>query len=420
MDMSNAFLKGELEEEVYMEQPNGYVHPDFVDYVCKLRKSLYGLKQSNWAWSNKFNKFLLSIGFEISKADHSLYVNKIGAGLVNIVVYVDDVIIIGDIEDEIGKVKNLLKAEFDIKDLGQLMYFLRIEFICTDDGIWLMQRKYVLDMLKKFGMTGCKPIATPIEQNAKLRADSGEPLENPTLYRQIVGSLIYATLTRPDMSHDVGVLSQFMQVPRKPHLDAARRVLCYAKGTLNYGLFYPYGANVEVCGYTDADWAGSSYDKRSTSGYVFSLGSAAVSWSSKKQTTVALSSTEAEYRGAALAASEIAWLRKLLHSLGCDVLQPVTLFCDNMSSIQLANNPVFHARTKHIEVHYHYIREKVLAQEIDLVYVGTHEQVADIFTKSLGAEKLQKFRDMLGVQDFGLSLRGSVEISSSMCDDPPG
>ena len=298
---------------------------------------MYGLKQSNRAWSNKFSKFLLSIGFEISEADHSLYVKKTGAGLVIIVVYVDDVIITGDNEDEIGKVKNLLKAEFDIKDLGKLMYFLGIEVIWTDDGIWLMQCKYVLDMLKKFGMTGCKPIATPIEQNAKLRSDSGEPLENPTLYRQIVGSLIYATLTRPNMSHDVGVLSQFMHVPRKPHLDAARRVLRYAKGTLNYGLFYPYGANVEVCGYTDADWAGSSYDRRSTSGYVFSLGSAAVSWSSKKQTTVALSSTEAEYCGAEMAASEIAWLRKLLHSLGCDVLQPVTLFCDNMSSIQLVN-----------------------------------------------------------------------------------
>lgn len=239
------------------------------------------------------------------------------------------------------------------------------------------------------------------------------------MYRKVVGSLIYATLTRPDMSHDVGLLSQFMQVPRKPHLDAARRVLPYAKGTLNFGLFYAYGAEIEVCGYTDADWAGSSYDRRSTSGYVFSLGSAAVSWSSKKQTTVALSSTEAEYRGAAMAACEVAWLRKLLHSFGLHILQPVTLFCDNMSSIQLANNPVFHARTKHIEVHYHYIREKVLAQEIDLVYVGTHDQVADIFTKSLGAEKLHRFRDMLGVQDFGLSLRGSVRISSSTCD-PPG
>ena len=300
------------------------------------------------------------------------------------------------------------KAEFDMKDLGKLMYFLSIEVIQTADGIWLLQQKYVLDMLEKFGMTGCKPIATPIEQNAKLRSDFGEVLEDATLYRKVVGSLIYATLTRPNMCHDVGVLSQFMQVPRKPHMDAVRRVLQYAKGTLNYGLFYAYGSDVEVCGYTDADWTGSTYDRRSTSGYVFSLGSGAVSWSSKKQPTVALSSTEAEYRGRAMAACEIAWLRKLLQSLGCKVEKPVTLYCDNMSSIQLANNPVFHARTKHIEVHYHYVQEKVLAHEIDLVYVSTHEQVADIFTQSLGAEKMQRFRAMLGVLDFGLSLRRSV------------
>ena len=156
-------------------------------------------------------------------------------------------------------------------------------------------------MLKKYGMTACKPIATPMEQNAKLRADLGEVLEDPTMYRKIVGSLIYATLTRPDMSHDVGVLSQFMQVPKKPHLDAARRVLCYAKSTLNFGLFYAYGKDVKVLGYTDADWAGLSYDRRSTSGYVFSFGSGAVSWRSKKQPIVALSSIEVEYRGAAMA-----------------------------------------------------------------------------------------------------------------------
>ena len=153
------------------------------------------------------------------------------------------------------------------------------------------------------------------------------------MYRKMVGSLIYATLTRPNMCHDVGVLSQFMQVPRKPHLDVARRALHYAKGTLNYGLFYEYGAEIEVFGYTDADWVGSTLDERSTSGYVFSIGSAVVSWSSKKQPTVALSSTEAEYKGAAMAACEIAWLRKLLSYLGHDVQEPVTLYCDNMSSI---------------------------------------------------------------------------------------
>ena len=189
----------------------------------------------------------------------------------------------------------------------------------TPQGIWLLQKQYVLDMLKKYGMIACKPLATPMEQNVKLRPDVGDVLEDPTMYTKIVGSLIYATLTQPGMSHDVGVLSQFMQLPRKPHLDAAHRVLHYAKSMLNYGLFYAHGVDVEVFGYTDADWAGCAYDRRSTSGYVFSFGSGAVSWSSKKQPTVALSSTEAEYRGAAMAACEITWLQKLLHDLGHDV-----------------------------------------------------------------------------------------------------
>ena len=252
-------------------------------------------------------------------ADYSMYVKKTDAGLVVIVIYVDDLIITGDDKAQIANVKKVLGAEFDMKDLGELMYFLGIEVIRTPQGIWLLQRKYVLDMLKKYGMTACKPIATPIEQNAKLRADLGDELEDPTMYRKMVGSLIYATLTRPDMCHDVGVLSQFMQVPRKPHLDAARRALRYAKGMLNHGLFYAYGAEVEVFGYTDADWAGSTYDRRSTSGYVFSFGSATVTWSSKKQPKVAFSSTEAEYKGATMATCEIAWLCKLLSDLGHEV-----------------------------------------------------------------------------------------------------
>ena len=291
MDVKNAFLNGELHEEVYMEQPEGYVHPKFPDYVCKLKKALYGLKQAPRAWTNRISKFLQSIGFVISMADYSMYVKKTDAGLVVIVIYVDDLIITGDDKVQITNVKKVLRAKFDMKDLGELMYFLGIEVIRTPQGIWLLQRKYVLDMLKKYGMTACKPIATPIEQNAKLRADLGDELEDPTMYRKMVGSLIYATLTRPNMCHDVGVLSQFMQVPRKPHLDAARRALRYAKGMLNHGLFYAYGAKVEIFEYIDVDWAGSTYDRRSTSGYVFSFGSTAVSWSSKKQPTVALSST---------------------------------------------------------------------------------------------------------------------------------
>ena len=263
--------------------------------------------------------------------------------------------------------------------------------IRCDDGIWLSQRQYGLDMLSKYGMTACKPLSVPLEQNVKLSADVGDEIEDPTMFRRIVGSLIYMTITRPDLSYAVGLVSQFMQVPRKPHLDAVRRILRYVKSTLHYGLFYEAGTDVQVFGYTDADWAGSMSDRRSTSGYMFSLGSAAVTWSSKKQSTVALSSTEAEYRGAAVAACEVVWLQKLLADLDVQVEGPVVIYCDNMSSIQLARNPVFHARTKHIEVHYHFVREKVLAGEIDLVYVSTQDQIADIFTKELGTEKLQKF-----------------------------
>ena len=179
-----------------------------------------------------------------------------------------------------------------------------------------------------------------------------------------------------------------MQLPRKPHLDAVRRTLRYVRSTLDYAVFYAADAPLALYGYTDADWAGSIADRRSTSGFMFSFGSAAVTWSSKKQPTVALSSTEAEYRGAAVAACEVAWLRTLLEDLGVQVDQQVVIHCDNLSSIQLARNPVFHARTKHIEVHYHYVRERVLAGDIDLVYVSTEEQITDIFTKALGAEKL--------------------------------
>ena len=182
-----------------------------------------------------------------------------------------------------------------------------------------------------------------------------------------------------------------MQTPKKPHLDAVRRTLHYVCATLDYALFYEADVELELFGYTDADWAGSADDRRSTSGFMFSLGSAAITWSSKKQPTVSLSSTEAEYRGAAVAACEVAWLEMLLHDLRLQVHRPVVIYCDNLSSIQLARNPVFHARTKHIEVHYHFIRDRVLAGDIDLMYVGTDEQIADIFTKALGAEKLRRF-----------------------------
>jgi len=339
-------------------------------------------------------------------------VKKTDHGIVVIVIYVDDLIIIRDSDVDISDLKKLLKQKFEMKDLGELRYFLGIEVIHSPKGIWLLQRQYALNKLFEYGMTGCKPISIPLEQNVKLSADEGELVEDTTMYRRIVGSLIYMTITRPYLSYAVTVVSQFMQTPRKPHLDAVRRILRYIKHTLQCGIFYETKSQLQVHGYTNADWAGNVSNRRSTSGFMFSFGSGAISWSSKKQPPVALLSTEAEYRGAAIVACEVVWLQKLLSDLGQLMDAPVVIYCDNISSILLTNNPVYHARTKHIEVHYHFIREKVLAKEIDLIHVSTEDQVANIFTKALGLNKLRKFRKMLGVLEVDLNLRGSVENSS--------
>ncbi len=338
---------------------------------------------------------------------------KTDHGIVVIIIHVDDLIITGDSDVYIFDLKKLLKQKFEMKDLGELRYFLGIEVIQSPKGIWLLQRQYALNKLSEYGMTGCKPISIPLEQNVKLNADEGNLVEDITMYKRIVGSLIYMTITRPDLSYVVEVVSQFMQTPRKPHLDAVRHILRYIKHTLQCGIFYETKSQLQIHGYMDANWVGNVLDRRSTSGFMFSFGSGVVSWRSKKEPIVALSSTEAEYRGVAIATCEVVWLQKLLSDLGQSVHAHVIIYYDNISSILLVNNSVYHARTKHIEVHYHFIKEKVLAKKIDLIHVNTEDQVADIFTKALGADKLKKFRKMFGVLEVDLSLRGNVENSSS-------
>ena len=246
-------------------------------------------------------------------------------------------------------------------------------------------------------MTNCKPISTPIEPNVKMCAHEGKDLEDATMYRQLVGSLIYLTLTRPDISYAVGVMSRYMQNPKKPHLEAVRRILRYVKGTLGYGIMYKTGRDCKLVGYCDADYAGDHDTRRSTTGYVFMLGSGAISWCSKRQPTVSLSTTEAEYRAAAMAAQESTWLIQLLKDLHQPIQYAIPLYCDNQSAIRLAENPVFHARTKHVEVHYHFLREKVLQEEIEMVQVKTEDQVADLFTKGLNGNKLKSFSHQLGM-----------------------
>ena len=413
LDIKNAFLNGELQEEVYMSQPVGFEDKNYPDFVCRLKKALYGLKQAPRAWNQRLVEYLNKCGYNPSTADPSLYMKKKGNKEVYICIYVDDFIITGNDDTWIKDIKGKLGKEFKISDLGELKYFLGIEVVYGKSGIYLMQRKYLLDVLFRFGMSECKPLTQPIDTNTKLCSSDGEILEDATTYRSIIGSLIYASITRPDLCYVVGVLSQFMQAPTNEHLNAAKRVLRYIKHTINHALFYKCDEELQVKGFSDADWAGSKDDRRSTSGYVFMIGSNPITWSSKKQPTVALSSMEAEYRGLTFATCEAMWLKKLLADLEVHV-GIIPIYGDNMASIYLASNPTFHARSKHIEVHYHYVREKVLSKDVEIKFIKTKDQVADMFTKFLDASKLKGFKDVINLQDMAqdnsqMSLRGSVE-----------
>ena len=290
-----------------------------------------------------------------------------------------------------------MSVRFEMKELGQLKHFLGLEVDRTNEGIFLCQQKCAKDLLKKFGMLECKPISTPMEPNAKMCEHEGKDLKDATMYRQLVGSLLYLTLTRPDISYAVGVMSRYMQNPKKPHLEVVRRILRHVKSTIDYGLLYKKGEDCKLVGYCDADYTGDHDTRRSTTGYVFMLGSRAISWCSKRQPTVSLSTTEAEYRAAAMAAQESTWLIRLMNDLHQLVDYAVPLYCDNQSAVRLAENPVFHARTKHVEVHYHFIREKVLEEEVELKQIKSGDQVADLFTKGLSGSKFESFCHQLGM-----------------------
>ncbi|XP_026410095.1 uncharacterized protein LOC113305228 [Papaver somniferum] len=325
-----------------------------------------------------------------------------------ILLYVDDMIITGDDVAEIARLQDNLSVRFEMKNLGEVGCFLGLE-IEKADGYFVSQKGYATSLMKRFGMDDAKPMATPMEAGLKLLKDEGKLLKDPTLYRQLVGSLIYLTITRPDILYAVGVVSQFMEKPCVSHWIAAKRVLRYVKGTLEYGLMYTGSKECSLHGFVDADWAGDMNDRRSTTGYCFYMGSAAVSWCSKKQRNVALSSTEAEYVASTMATQECIWLKRLIGDISNKVDYSVPIKCDNQSAMQLAANPVFHARSKHIEIQHHFVREKVIDREIELQNIPSEEQVADVFTKALGRVKFENFRNLLGVIDRNYALRGSVK-----------
>uniref|UniRef100_A0A2N9J8P7 Integrase catalytic domain-containing protein n=1 Tax=Fagus sylvatica TaxID=28930 RepID=A0A2N9J8P7_FAGSY len=344
LDVKNAFLHGDLTETVYMTQPPGFESKG--ECVCHLKKSIYGLKQSPRAWFDKFSKAVVSHGMTRSQADHSVFFKKTRTGIVILVVYVDDIVITGSDKEGIQILINHLSSSFLTKDLGKLRYFLGIEVARSKAGISLSQRKYTLDILQDTGYLGSKPVATPMEPNLKLMPDEGDFVDDPDTYRRLVGKLIYLTITRPDISYAVSIVSQFMTNPRVPHMNAVIRILKYLKNAPGRGLFYRSSGHLRIEGYTDADWAGSPSDRKSTTGYCTFIGGNLVTWRSKKQSVVARSSAEAEYRAMAHTTCELTWLRTVLQEFGLLTQGPTPLYCDNQAAIHIASNPVFHERTK--------------------------------------------------------------------------
>uniref|UniRef100_A0A2N9G595 Integrase catalytic domain-containing protein n=1 Tax=Fagus sylvatica TaxID=28930 RepID=A0A2N9G595_FAGSY len=380
LDVKNAFLHGTLKEEVYMAQPQGYVDSSHPHYVCKLHKSIYGLKQAPRAWFESFTTQLLHLGFIASTADSSLFIYHHHTVIAYLLLYVDDIVLTSNSTSFLDGLILQLRKVFDIKDLGPLHYFLGLQVSRTTDTLHVTQTKYASDLLVKHQMVASKPAKTPSSPNTRLSLHEGDLLSDPHGYRSLVGALHYLTFTRPDISFAVHQVCQYMAAPTTTHLSAAKRILRYIKGTLFHGIAFTPGP-LTLSVYSDADWAGDPDDRRSTSGLLVYLGSNPITWSAKKQATVSRSSTESEYRALATASAEVCWLRTLLKDLGIYLSQPPILWCDNVSALAIASNPVFHARTKHIEL-------------------------ADIFTKSLPTQRFLDLQRNLTVSVRPHSIEG--------------
>jgi len=396
LDVKNAFLNGELREEVYMQPPPGYSVPEGM--VCRLRRSLYGIKQAPRAWFQNFASVVSAVGFSACTHDPTLFVHTSSRGR-TLILYVDDMIITGDDPQFIVFVKARLSEQFLMSDLGPLRYFLGIEVSSTPQGFYLFQEKYIQDLLDRASLTDHRTVETPMELNVHLRTTDGEFLADPTRYRHIVGSLVYLGVIRPDISYAVHILSQFVSALTKLHYSHLLRVLRYLRGTISRRLFFPRSSSLQLQAYSDAIWASDSSDRRSLSAYCVFLGGSLIAWKTKKQVAVSRSSAEAELRALALVTAEVTWLRWLLEDFGVSVSVPTPLLSDSTGAISIARDPVKHELTKHIGVDASYTRAQVQDDVITLQYVPSEFQLADFFTKAQTRVQHRFYLSKLSVVD---------------------
>lgn len=394
LDVETAFLNGEIDEQIYMAQPEGFEEPGSENKVCLLNKAIYGLKQSSRLWYEKAHRILLNMNYKQSKVEPCKFYKNTRCSIVVIALYVDDFFLFYNDFDEAKRLKSELHKNFHMKDLGPISYCLgmKIERNRSTNELKISQEQYILKLLSKFQLLESKAVSTPMEQNKQL-SFKGEQYEAP--FQQLIGSIMYlAVCTRSDIAYSVSYLSQFNVNHTKEHWLAVKRVLKYLKGTKDVGIVYQKG-NAPVTGFVDSDWANNILDRKSFYGYFFMLANGPISWECHKENMIALSSTEAEYIGICEATKESLYLKSLISELFTEnkdcmflgISKPLKIHNDNQSAIKLSENQTFHKRTKHIHVKYHLLRDMVKNNEILLIYMPTNEMLADILTKALGSNK---------------------------------
>lgn len=397
MDVTTAYLQGDLKEEIYVRPPKGVRN----EKAWKLNKAMYGLKQGGRCWNEKLDKVLTNMGLTKSAADPCIYIQGKGRNTIFISVYVDDLLIFYCNEAKREEINANLNENLDIKDLGKVKNILGIEITREKNAVTIHQAKYIRSILERFNMLDCKPVYTPMEVNVKLQKDCEchrENIYDKVPYQEAVGSLLYLSqVTRPDIAYAVNVVSRFNNQPRECHWSAVKRILRYLKGTVNLKLTYR-SSDTDSKVFSDADW-GSDPQRHSTSGGCAKVSGTLISWYSRRQKTVALSTTEAEYMALSLAIQETIWVRSLLSELEpANVEGPTIVWCDNQSTIQLAKNEIVSQRSKHIDIRYHFCKEHVRKKNVKIEYLRTEDMLADAFTKALCAPKHQTF-----VASFGLA-----------------
>src|SRR3978361_384577 len=409
IDISHAYLNGEMDCDVYMEQPEGFPVGDPRAMVCLLKKSIYGTKQGGNRWNQKMRAVLEAIGYTQSYSDASIYIYFKDNVRIILPVFVDDMTFASKSASAIDQTIKELSQHFKLRDLGPTTQLLgiKIDRDWKKHSITISQQQYCLDILERFGMADCKPISTPMQPNTRLsRSQAPQTPEEVQFMKTVpylaaVGALMYlATTTRPDIAYTVGYLARFNSNPGLAHWQAVKHLLRYLKGTTDYGITYAPDPNSSelFSTFSDADHGGCKDTGRSTGGYLVKIGSGVVSWSSKLQSIVALSTTEAEYIAAVSAGKEIRWMRNLLHEMGFSPTGPSVLRIDNQSAISVAKHPEHHGRMKQLDLSWYWLRDVVHKELIAPTFVPTADQPADILTKSLAKPKVELFCGMMGLR----------------------